>query len=74
MKENQLKFVVGVVSGIYFIIVTALIFKKPSGWSMMPYSWQQAWHPNYFLYIVLIGLGAAAAYYGYKLFRDKSNK
>ena len=74
MKINQLKYIVGVVSGLYFIIVTALIFKKPSNWSMMPYSWQQQWHPNYFLYIVLLGLGVAAAYFGYKLFKDKSNK
>lgn len=71
MKENQLKFIVGVVSAIYFIIVTALIFKKPEGWFIWPTSWQQAWHPNYFLYIVLLGLGVAAAYYGYRMFKNK---
>lgn len=69
MKTNQLKYIVGLLSGIYFVIVTALMFKKPANWGMMPYAWQKAWHPNYFLYIVLIGLGVAAAFYGYKLFK-----
>jgi uncharacterized metal-binding protein len=72
MTIKQLRYIAGVLFGIYFVIVTVIMFSKPSNWSMMPYSWQQSWHPNYFLYFILIIFGIAAAVYGYKVFKDKS--
>lgn len=72
MSKTQLKYIIGIVSAIYFGIITVSIFKKPDGWSMMPYSWQQAWHPAYGLYIFLIILGAVAAIMGYRIFSKKT--
>jgi len=38
---------------------------------MLPYSWQQSWHPSYVLYIFLIILGVIAAIMGYRVFSKK---
>ena len=74
MNKTQLKYVIGILSAIYFGIITISIFKKPAGWSMMPYSWQQSWHPSYALYIFLIILGVVAAIVGYRVFRKKTKE
>lgn len=71
MDNKKLMYIIGVVSVIYFIIVTSVIFKKPDGWSYMPASWQAAWSPNYGLYILLLAIGAAGAWFGYKVFKKK---
>lgn len=72
MTNKQVKFLAGVLFGIYFLIVTVIIFKKPENWSMMPASWQDAWQPNYFVYLILLAIGIAAVIYGYKIFtKDK---
>jgi len=59
---------------LYLVVVFSIAFKKPEGWSFMPYAWQQAWHPNYLLLIFLILLGAAISYFIYKLFKQKEQK
>lgn len=74
MSKMQLKYIIGVISAIYFGIITISIFKKPDGWSMMPYSWQQSWHPSYALYIFLIIIGVVAAIMGYRVFSKKINE
>jgi hypothetical protein len=71
MTDKQKKYITWVGFGIYFLIITVLIFKKPSGWSMMPYSWQQEWHPNYFLYFILLVVGIVTSIYGSKVFKGK---
>lgn len=73
MNLKQKKYIAGVLFGIYFLIITVIMFKKPEGWSMMPYSWQQSWHPNYFLYIILVAIGIVAVVYGYKLFAKRNS-
>lgn len=68
MTDKQIKYLAGVLFGIYFLIVTVIMFKKPENWSMLPAAWQEEWRPNYFLYFILLALGIAAVLYGYKIF------
>lgn len=71
MDIKKLKYVFGSIYGIYLLIVSYIIFKKPDGWSMMPASWQDNWSPNYFLLFILLLIGAIAAYVGFKVFSKK---
>jgi hypothetical protein len=73
LDSKKLKYLAGVLFGIYFLIITGKTFAKPSGWSMWPYKWQESWHPNYFLYIILIVSGIATVIVGYIIF-NKNNK
>ena len=75
MKNVKPLHVILAVYGLYLIVIFSIAFKKPEGWSFLPYAWQQAWHPNYLLLILLVLIGAAVSYFIYKLLQQKeSNK
>lgn len=74
LDSKKLKYLAGVLFGIYFLIITGKTFAKPSGWSMWPYAWQVSWHPNYLLYVILIVSGIATVILGYIIFNKKYKK
>lgn len=74
MKKKQVGFLAFSFFTIYFIIVCFVMFSKPQGWSMWPYSWQQSWHPNYLLFTILVVVGALISYGVYYFFSEKETK
>jgi len=74
MESKKFKFIFGACFGVYIIIVSYMIFKKPEGWSMMPASCQNSWSPNYFLFFVLLALGITAAIIGFRVFSKKEKE